>query len=38
MLELLNDGEEPAALRHAVQANYAEFERGIGAYLAKGAQ
>jgi hypothetical protein len=39
MLELLNDGEEPeAALSHAVQANYAEFERGLGSYLAKSAQ
>ena len=39
MLELLNDGEAPeAALSHAVQANYAEFERGLGLYLAKGAQ
>lgn len=37
MLERLNDGEEPeAALSHSVQANYAEFEHGLGAYLAKG--
>ncbi len=39
MLDLLNDGEGPeAALSHAVQANYAEFERGLGSYLAKSAQ
>jgi tetratricopeptide (TPR) repeat protein len=39
MLELLNDGEEPeTALSHAVQVNYAEFERGLGLYLAKNAQ
>jgi len=39
MLELLSDGEEPQlALGHAVQANYAEFESGLGSYLAKHAQ
>jgi len=39
MLESLHDGEEPeAALSRAVQANYAEFERGLGSYLAKSAQ
>jgi tetratricopeptide (TPR) repeat protein len=39
MLELLNDGEEPeAALSRAVQSNYAEFERGLGSYLAKSAE
>ena len=39
MLELLNEGEEPeAALRNAVQADYAEFERGLGSYLAKNAR
>jgi hypothetical protein len=35
MLEMLNTGEQPeAALRHSVQADYAEFERGLGSYLA----
>ena len=39
MLELLNDGEAPeAALNHAVQANYADFESGLGSYLAKNSQ
>ncbi len=39
MLELLNSGEEPeAALSHAVQVNYADFERGLGSYLAKSTQ
>jgi len=39
MLDLLNDGEDPeTALRHSVQADYAEFERGLGSYLAKNAQ
>jgi tetratricopeptide (TPR) repeat protein len=36
MLELLNDGEAPeAALNHAVHANYADFENGLGSYLAR---
>ncbi len=39
MLQLLSDGEEPeAALSHAVQTNYADFERGLGSYLANNAQ
>jgi tetratricopeptide (TPR) repeat protein len=39
MLELLSDGEAPeAALSHAVRANYAEFESGLGSYLAKNAR
>jgi Tfp pilus assembly protein PilF len=39
MLELLNDGEAPeAALNHAVQADYAGFESGLGSYLAKNSQ
>lgn len=39
MLEFLNDGEAPeAALRHAVRANYSEFESGVGSYLAKNSQ
>lgn len=39
MLELLNDGEAPeAALNHSVQANYADFESGLGSYLAKNSQ
>jgi len=39
MLELLNEGETPeAALNHAVQADYASFESGLGSYLAKNAQ
>jgi tetratricopeptide (TPR) repeat protein len=39
VLELLNDGEVPeAALSHAVQANYSEFERGLGSYLSKSAE
>lgn len=34
--EMLNAGEQPeTALRHSVQADYAEFERGLGSYLAK---
>jgi tetratricopeptide (TPR) repeat protein len=39
MLEMLNDGEAPeTALRNSVQADYAEFERGLGQYLAKNAR
>jgi tetratricopeptide (TPR) repeat protein len=39
MLELLNEGETPeAALTHAVQADYASFESGLGSYLAKNSQ
>ena len=35
MLDSLRDGESPeSALRHAVHANYEEFESGIGNYLA----
>lgn len=39
MLELLNDGETPeAALNQAVQTNYADFESGLGSYLASNSQ
>ena len=39
MLDLLNEGETPeVALSHAVQANYAQFESGLGSYLAQGAR
>lgn len=39
MLELLNEGEAPEeALNHAVQANYAGFETGLGTYLAQNSQ
>jgi tetratricopeptide (TPR) repeat protein len=39
MLDSLSEGETPeVALSHAVQANYAQFESGLGSYLARSAQ
>jgi tetratricopeptide (TPR) repeat protein len=38
MMDLLSEGEEPeAALSHAVQVNYAQFESGLSSYLAHNA-